>query len=344
MSDRRFRYLLMLLLWPFVTSVATFGDEALGTLTVKGKTTILRYAYVTREADPESADRYYLVLLLTDIKLAPEDRRAERLQALARQERLHALKVRWLYGYDDISSVPYHSQVETSGQVHRDNMILDLRALNEREVKARIRSKMLGQDWHFVARLEARIQQGRPLEAEMEVSADATLPPEAIEQISSAEGNTPDTLALKRELGKMKFEATEEGFDYAVRSGNAQAVRLFLKLSMNPNLKDDRGQHLMMTAATFCSQPPREARNEIVLALLAAGSDVHGGARPAEALTLIWAAQHCSPQVVEAMIAAGADVNARAPGSATPMMTAGFRRDDAGAQVIAILRKAGAKQ
>ena len=70
---------------------------------------------------------------------------------------------------------------------------------------------------------------------------------------------------------------------------------------------------------------------------------MHGGRPPAQALTLIWAAKSCSPQAVEAMITAGADVNARAPGSATPLMTAGFRRDDARDRVIAMLRKAGAR-
>jgi hypothetical protein len=103
----------------------------------------------------------------------------------------------------------------------------------------------------------------------------------------------------------------------------------------------------MMTAATFCAFPVEGSdgdRGGVVLALLAGGSDVHGGKKPAEALTLIWAAQHCPPAVVEAMIKAGADVNARAPGSATPMMTAGFRQDGQGPAVIAILKKAGARE
>ena len=257
------RHLLILVLSPFVAAVPAFGDEALGTLTVKGKTAILRYAYVTREPDPADSSRDYIIFLLSDTRLAVEDRRAARLQTMARQERLHALKIRWAYGFDDVSSVPYHSQVATSGQVHRGNMILDLRALDEHQVKARVRSKMLGQDWHFSARLEARIHRGRAVEAEMEVSASATVPDDVLEQISSAGRDTPATVALKRELGRMGFEATGEGFDQAVRDGNPEAVRLFVKLGMDPNMKNGRREHLMMTASTFCAhlRPTRAAKS-----------------------------------------------------------------------------------
>jgi hypothetical protein len=320
------------------------GDEALGTLTVKGQTAVLRYTYVTREPDPEEPGRDYIIFLLSDTKLAPADREPARLRALAQQGRLRALKVRWLYGYDDISCVPYHAQIDVSGQVVRGQMILDLRALDDRQVKAPVRSKMLGQDWHFSARLEAKIQRGHPVEAELEAPADA-LPPDV--QVQPAAGqDSPDATSLKRQLGRMGLEATPEGFDQAVRAGNVEAVRLFLKLGMDPNAKDDRGDHVMMTAATFCAFPIRDGqgnRGDVVLALLAGGSDVHGGKPPAQALTLIWAAQHCPPPVVEAMIKAGADVNARAPGSATPLMMAGFRQDHAGPAVVAILKKAGAR-
>ena len=328
----------------FVAAEAEAGDEALGTLTIKGQTAVLRYTYVTREPDPEQPGREYIVFLLADAKLTPADRRAARLQALAQQGRVRALKVRWAYGYDDVSCVVYHPQVDTSGQVHRGLMILDLRALDDRQVKAHVRSKMLGQDWHFSARLSAAIREGRAVEAESEAPEGAALPEGALQQIAAAGQDTPDGSALKRELGRMGLEATPEGFDQAVRGGNSEAVRLFLKLGLSPNAKDSRGEHMMMTAATFCAFPPLEDRDEVVLALLAGGADVHGGKPPAEALTLIWVAEHCSPRVVEAMIKAGADVNARAPGSATPLMMAGFRRDGAGPEVVEILRKAGAKE
>jgi hypothetical protein len=337
--------LLASLLLPALPAAA--GDEALGTLTVKGRTAVLRHTYVTREPDPEDPGREYIVFLLADSKLAPADRAPARLRALSQQGRLHALKVRWVYGFDDISCIPYHAGIDVSGQVVRGMMILDLRALDDRQVKAHVRSKMLGQDWHFAARLSAKIERGHAVEVETEAPAEALpadlqAPPDQITGPEAAGAG-----ALKRRLGAMGLEATAEGFDQAVRDGNVEAVRAFLKLGMDPNAKDFRGEHVMMTAATFCAHPVPGGhgdRGEVVLALLAGGSDVHGGQRPAEALTLIWAAQHCPPPVVQAMIKAGADVNARAPGSATPMMMAGFRQDAHGPAVQAILKKAGARE
>ena len=55
---------------------------------------------------------------------------------------------------------------------------------------------------------------------------------------------------------------------------------------------------------------------------------------------LIWAAQTCSPRMVEALIKAGGNVNARAKGSATPLMMAEVMNR---AEVVALLKKAGAK-
>ncbi len=73
----------------FLAAGGATADEALGTLSVKGKTTVLRYTYVTREPDPDNPGRDYVVFLLSDSKLAAADRRADRLLALARGGKLH---------------------------------------------------------------------------------------------------------------------------------------------------------------------------------------------------------------------------------------------------------------
>jgi hypothetical protein len=231
-------------------------------------------------------------------------------------------------------------------------MILDLRALDDRDVKAHVRSKMLGQEWQFQARLEATIRPGQVVE--LEAPADEVLPGDGTPEASSpgpAGGGKDDgaVLAMKRELGRMGLEATPEGFDQAVRGGKVEAVRLFLKLDMNPNARDFRGEHLLMIAVTFCATAQGdkevvEKRGDVVLALLEAGADVHGGTEPRSAMTLIWATRSCPPRVVQAMIEKGADVNARAPGGATPLLTTRFRQDAAGPEIAAMLRKAGAKE
>jgi hypothetical protein len=310
------------------------ADDALGTFTVKGRTTRLLEAYVSMDTDPEDPGRKYLIALLSDVPVAPADRRGDRLLALARAKRVRALKVRWGYGLDDIACVPYHADIAESGKTHRGYMILDLAALDEKQVRAHVRSKMLGQDWHFDARVEGKLRAGGVAELE----------PPAGEAAPVTGDPEPDPVRdRKRALGRLGYEATPEGFDQAVRDGNAEAVRLFLEAGMDPNTRDSRGDHVMFTAAVFCAYGPADARGDVVLALLRGGSDVNEG-KGRSAMTLIWAAQHCPPQVVSAMIAAGAEVNSRAPGGATPLMMAQYRQDGAGEEVAAMLRKAGASE
>jgi hypothetical protein len=310
------------------------ADEALGTFTVKGHTTRLVHAYLSMDTDPEDPGRKYLVAILSDLPVPPADRRADRLLALARAKQVRALKVRWGYGLDDVACVPYHADVAESGRTHRGYMILDLTALDEKKVRAHVRSKMLGQDWHFDARVEGALRPGGV--AELEPPADEASPP-------ADTADEDPVRRLKRALGGMGYEATPEGFDYAVRAGNAEAVRLFLEAGMDPNTRDSRGDHVLFTAVAFCAHGPAEARQDVVLALLRGGSDVNEG-KGKNALTLIWAAQHCSPKVVEAMIAAGAEVNSRAPGGATPLMMTRFRQDGLGEEIAAMLRQAGAQE
>jgi hypothetical protein len=317
-----------------ISATVASADDALGTFTVKGRTTRLLEAHISMDADPEDPSGKYLVALLSDVPVAPADRTAERLLALARASKVRALKVRWGYGLDDVSCVPYHPDVAESGKTHRGLMVLDLTTLDEKRVRAHVRSKMLGQDWHFDARVEGTLRPGGV--AEIEPSMDETAP-------ADDDAEQDPVRRRKRALGRMGYEATPEGFDYAVRDGNAEAVRLFLETGMDPNTRDSRGDHVMFTAVSFCAHGPAESRGEVVLALLRGGSDVNEG-KGRNALTLIWAAQHCPPGVVEAMIAAGAEVNSRAPGGATPLMMTQFRQDGAGREVAAMLRKAGASE
>lgn len=191
-------------------------------------------------------------------------------------------------------------------------------------------SKALGQEWTFDVQVKGPIGPGGVAEIE---------PPFDGAPSAAAEDEPDPVRRLKLELGRKGYEYTAEGFRQAVTESDAGAVRLFLKAGMDPNTRDFRGDHMMYLAATLCS-----ARNtgDVILALIEGGSDVNES-RGRQAMALIWAAQHCPPKVVQAMVDAGADVNARAPGGATPLMTAGFRQDGAGKEVAAILRKAGAK-
>ena len=83
-------------------------DQVTGTFTVQGKTTVLRHVYATFVTDPGDPETKYVVLLLSDEPIAEADRRSSRIAELARQGRLHAVKIRWRVGYDDLAAVPYH--------------------------------------------------------------------------------------------------------------------------------------------------------------------------------------------------------------------------------------------
>ena len=229
------------------------ADDALGTFTVKGRTARLLEAYVSMDTDPEDPGRKYLVALLSDVPVAPADRRGDRLLALAREKRVRALKVRWGYGLDDIACVPYHADIAESGKTHRGYMILDLGALDEKKVRAHVRSKMLGQDWHFDARVEGNLRPGGVVELE---------PPADEAAAVTGDAEQDPVRDRKRALGRMGYEATPEGFDQAVRDGNAEAVRLFLEVGMDPNTRDSRGDHVMLTAALFCAYGPADARGD----------------------------------------------------------------------------------
>lgn len=51
------------------------ADQAIGTLTVKGKTRILRYAYASLDHAADDPKKHYLVLLLSD-SAVPESKQA----------------------------------------------------------------------------------------------------------------------------------------------------------------------------------------------------------------------------------------------------------------------------
>jgi hypothetical protein len=171
-------------------------DEVVGTFTVHGKTTTFNHVYASRQADPDTPGVDHLVLLLSDVPLPEADRSSSRLVGLASQGRVHALKVRWRVGSDDIAAIPYHAGIPQSGStVHHLGMI-DLQELDDEKIAAKIESHKLGQDWHYSARLRAALHRGGTAEIEPEAEAVAT-------SDKPQPGEVGDPLfALKKELGR----------------------------------------------------------------------------------------------------------------------------------------------
>ncbi len=309
---------------------ASGAGTALGTLTVKGKTTTLKNVVATRETDPDDPDRAWLVVLATDRPVESADRLPVRLRALAAEGKVKGVRILWAEGYDRVEAVPYHVDLEVSGMRGTERPTLDLKAYDEKHLEAEVRSKMMGQDWHFQLRLEGPVAKGGVFEPEPEATVESRDP---------GKGASPGK-AMKLELGRLGYEYTEEMFFHAVKDADVSAVKLFLELGQSANAVESATGPVLVTAATFCAHEPTENRGEIVKVLLAAGANPKA-ADSNNASALLWASESCPVDVVEALIRAGADVNARAKGSATPLMMAEvFNRQD----VVRVLKAAGAKK
>jgi hypothetical protein len=319
---------------------ASAADKVSGTFTVKGKTHKLSQVSVVSTANPAEPGSSYLVLLMSDVAVTPADRRPARLAALAREDKVRAVRVTWKSGFDAVTATPFHAALEDSGQPTMGGVILDLQALDDKRLEAHVRSKALGQEWHFNARLDAAIV------AAVSTAEDFGDPvpvvaPTGVERSTAVEqGPAGSPADMKRTLGRHGYEYTGEAFSHAVKDGNLEAVQLFLKLGMSADTKDSIGNPVLMSATMMCTSPPPDSRVEIVKALLAARANVdpkdENGSTP-----LLWSVNaQCSIEIARALVAGGANVNAKAKGGATPLMLAKvFQRAD----LIELLEKAGAR-
>lgn len=324
---------MLLLLFPVVLSLPARADDALGTLTVKGKTTILREVTAAEQADPKDPSEHWLVILASDRKVEGE-RTVARLTELARDGKLHAVRILWLMGTDTVRAVPYDAALPQSGRMGSEHPTLDLRRSGKGRVDAEFRSKMTGQDWHFHANVKAAVVEGGVIEFEPEAEEEEKVSAEG----AAGSGSPPKKVVL----GKLGYEYTEGMFVHAVADGNLEAVRLFLQIGMSPNAHEKSETHPMFLAAMLCgNQPESKPRSEVLEALVAAGGDVK--AKDENFSTpLLWAVQTgCTPSAVRALLKAGADPSAKAKGGATPLMFADiFQRKEIGA----MLRAAGGKK
>jgi hypothetical protein len=304
-------------------SLPARADDALGTLTVNGKTTILKAVAATEETGEGGK---WLVILASDRKVEG-DRSVARLAKLAKDGQLHAVRILWLVGSDTVRAVPYDANLPASGQMGLERPTLDLRKYGAGRVDAEFKSKMIGQDWHFHANVKATVAPGGTLELE----------PEAKEFGAAAPGGDK-----KLALGKLGYAYDEGAFGGAITDANLDAVRLFLEIGMSPNARAKGNGHPMISAAMGCGdQAEGKPRSEILEALAAAGGDVK--AKDENGSTaLLWAVEGgCSASSVKALLKAGANPDARANGGATPLMFAELYKRT---ELEAILKKAGAKK
>ena len=329
MAGRVMRRIGASVLWIVVLAgSAQAADQVVGTFTVEGKTVKFADVYATLERDPANAGTKYLMLLVADVAVAPADRVPGRLLALARAGTIHAVRIRWTYGGDNVTVTPYHRDIAESGRAFQRFATLNLSKFDDTNVDAEFKAKMLGQAWFFNAIVKAAVAPG----------GVATLEPDAA---LAAEAPLADTgiTALKRQLGALGYEFRQEAFFQAIGDRSVAAVNLFLQAGMSPNVKNDQGRYALNHAVLFCGQDAATA-SAVIIALVKGKGDVKTKDPDNKTTPLVGAVQSCSLDAVQALIAAGSDLSATSGGGMTALQLADiFQR----AEIAAALRKAGAK-
>ncbi len=311
--------------------------KGLGTFTIGNQTTVLTHSYAALQSDKKQSKRNFVVVLLTDRPVAETDRQPSRLTALVKSEKLHALRLIWRSGSDDVRVVLYHPEIVSSGQAFRGQSILNITALNDRHIEAEVRSKKLGQDWAFTVEFKADLVRGGVIELEPLAAVEASGKSASGDGKGSGKGSSSQGIS---ELGRLGYQFTDDYFFDAIAKGDLRAVRLFLSAGMSPNVRRSGGDSVLMLAVGVCSAPPVKERNSIALALIEAKANVNFR-NNIRVTPLIEAADKCEPEVIQALINAGAEVNARAAGGATALSMAEDLRKTENAK---ILRKAGGKR
>ena len=316
------------------------ADTVIGTFVANGKTHILKQVYVARSAEADSPTTAYLTVLVSDVPVEAASRTTARLTELAAAGRVHAVRVVWTEGLDRVVTTPFAAGVDDNGQPTTGGAMIDLQAYDEQRLKAKITSKMLGQSWHFSATISSAVVRVVVTD-ESRRDTMPVVPPTALERDTRVEADgRVDATADKRTLGRLGYVYDTESFTQAVKDGNLDAVRLFLRLGTSPNVKDSIGTFALISAVTMCTREPQGDRLGILQAMLAAKATVDvkddNGSSP-----LLWSVTaQCPTDFARTLVAAGANVNVKAKGGGTPLMLAKvYDRAD----LVALLVKAGAK-
>jgi hypothetical protein len=212
---------------------------------------------------------------------------------------------------------------------------IDVQRNDGRRLEARLRSRVVGQAWHFDARVQATLATAGS--AIVETLAEAPPAPARVE--ASPARAEADPAGLKKRLGALGYAFSPDELVRAIYDGNPEAVRAFLDAGLPADSRGGNGDPALLHATMSCGRGEPAAHAAIVRALLMAGAkpDVRDDNNSSP---LIWAAQLCPIEAVEALLDAGADVNARAYGGATPLMMAeAMQRAD----VAEVLKRAGAR-
>ena len=158
-----------------VPATAHAADRVQGVMVVNGTTIRLTNVYVTLDHEADDDEETYQTILLSDRPVALADRHdPARLKTLADAKQLRAVRIVMHVGYDGVLAAPYDASLAESGQAVQEHPTINVTALDEKRLEARIHSKMLGQVWHYDATISAAIAPGGVLQREPLADAPST--------------------------------------------------------------------------------------------------------------------------------------------------------------------------
>jgi hypothetical protein len=132
------------------------------------------------------------------------------------------------------------------------------------------------------------------------------------------------------------FEATEMLLSLDMENVSKDYIRVLINEGADANAKNNDGWTPLMFAARYSSSP------EIVKLLIEKGADVN--ARDNNGAPLLIYAVRQTPEIVKLLVDNGADVNVKSRGGFTPLNLAESDGNKWGAEIIRILKAAGAKE
>ena len=136
-------------------------------------------------------------------------------------------------------------------------------------------------------------------------------------------------------FAQSSLSAKDKALFEAAKSGTVADIKAALKNGANVNAMDGEGYTVLMCAAFWNTNP------DVIKALIAAGADVNATRTENGYTALMYAALfNSNPDVIKALIAAGADVNARTEDGLTALMYAA--NNNPNPDVIKALIAAGA--
>jgi ankyrin repeat protein len=138
-------------------------------------------------------------------------------------------------------------------------------------------------------------------------------------------GKAARRAAAQAQLRKQDVAASFENLQSAAMGGDVALVQALLDAGVDPNARSTEMPRSALAMATSMSclvkQAEPEARDAVIAALLAAGADPNS-VEMGDVPLLVYVAQKCPRPVVEALVKAGARLDARSPQGFTALSMA----------------------